>query len=209
MKKTRFDDYERVINFAVWSNYDVHVIFTDSIATSRKERYGTVGQGEDAGALHTSGVGGHSHLFFKIEHCPSGVIAHESWHAVYCLMTEWAGVKDLDNETVAYHLGYLVQKIVDFRDDLIDAGVGVWTKPNKSFGVKSSSRKKVNDGNKDSQGVVAGLQSVPTQRGGTGVEAGEAGTPYVSAQADGCGDGGLSRSASSRIRTRARWGTHE
>ena len=123
MKKTRFGDYERKVTFACWANYDVHVVFTESIPLSRKARYGTAGDSDGAGALHASAIGGRAHLFFKIGNCPTGVIAHESWHAICCLMTEWAGVKELDNEAVAYDLGYLVQKVADFRNDLIDSGV--------------------------------------------------------------------------------------
>ena len=41
-----------------------------------------------------------------------GSIAHESWHVVRRMM-EHAGV-ELDNEAVAYHLGFLVNKIFRF-----------------------------------------------------------------------------------------------
>jgi hypothetical protein len=39
-------------------------------------------------------------------------IAHESWHVVHQIMNH-VGV-ELDSETVAYHLGYLVGKIFEF-----------------------------------------------------------------------------------------------
>lgn len=48
-------------------------------------------------------------IFFRL-HPTFGTIAHESWHAIRRLM-EWAGIA-IDSETVAYHLGYLVDQIV-------------------------------------------------------------------------------------------------
>lgn len=51
-------------------------------------------------------------IFFRL-HPTFGTIAHESWHAIRRLM-EWAGIA-IDSETVAYHLGYLVDKIVAGR----------------------------------------------------------------------------------------------
>ena len=184
IKKTKLGDYERKVTFAVWCYYDVHVVFTDSIPLSRKARYGTAGLSDGAGALHTYAQGGHAHLFFKIGDCPTGVVAHECWHAIYALMNDWAGVKEMDNEAVAYHLGYLVQQVVNFRNDLIDAGVGVDMRPNANFGVKSRSRKKATNGNKNSQRELVDLHGVPTHSGGASTEAGEAGTPNIQTQAD-------------------------
>src|SRR5271157_3190142 len=122
-KRTKYGDYERRVFFPIFSDYELHVVFTQNIVESRKARYGCSGASGDAGAMHSMAAGGHAHLFFKIGNSPSGIIAHECWHAIYGLMKEWAGVDHFDNETIAYHLGYLVQKVNDFRNDLIDANL--------------------------------------------------------------------------------------
>src|ERR1039458_5704373 len=165
MKKTKFGDYERVVTFTVWSEYDVHIVFTEDIGRSRKARYGTYGLCDSAGALHVSAEHGHAHIFFKLSGAPTGIIAHECWHAIYHMMIEWAGVTELDNEAVAYHLGYLVQKVIDFREALIHSGVFApgWDdkqalRQSKVLGVKSSSRKQATHGNESSQRIVAGMQ---------------------------------------------------
>lgn len=182
MKICKDGDYERKVTFDAWNSYDVFIVFTESIAQSRTKRYGSAGGSDGAKALHVSAEGGRSHLFFKIGNAPSGVIAHECWHAIRRMMVEWAGVEDLDNETVAYHLGWLVGKVVDFRNDLIDAGVGMGSialKQSRVLGVKSSSRKQAVNENDRSGRVSAVI-------GGHAQE--ESGTPQASAQADGCGD---------------------
>jgi hypothetical protein len=128
MKKSKHGDYERVVTFPVWSNYKVHVIFTDNIAESRIARYGDSGLAEGANALHCCAKDGHSHLLFKLGDCTIGVVAHECWHAIRCMLVDWAGVEIMENELTAYHLGYLVDKVSEFRNDLIDVGIG---KPSK------------------------------------------------------------------------------
>lgn len=204
-KLTKHGDYERVVKFDAWAGYTVHVVFTNNIPLSRKARYGTIGLSEDAHALHSAAKGGHAHLFFKLGNSPTGVIAHECWHAIFYMMVDWAGVKDMDNETTAYHLGHLVQEVADFRNTLIadqaypEPGHLQMARALKSVGVKSSSRKQAVNGNQDTQGHVVRVQGVSAQRGGTSTTAGEAGTSCTSAQADGCGDAGYSGEATGRI----------
>ena len=63
----------------------------------------------DAMTLHNDGPV----IFVFLKSSASvGTIAHESWHAVRHMLGT-LGV-DLDSETVAYHLGYLVDKIFRF-----------------------------------------------------------------------------------------------
>lgn len=113
MKKTRHGDYEKTIRFPVFSNYQVKVVFTDDVAASKKARYGTDFDTSNASAVHchdeTQGV---SHIIFDINRACNGTMAHESWHAIYAMM-KWAGA-GLENEVVAYHLGYLTQRVNDF-----------------------------------------------------------------------------------------------
>lgn len=97
------------ITFAVFG-YEVRVILAHSIkATGRRLR-------EDlsnaAGAFITRDdeplVG-----WLVLEHNPDeGVIAHESAHAVRAMLT--ATGASLDDETFAYHLQYLVERIHRF-----------------------------------------------------------------------------------------------
>ena len=47
-----------------------------------------------------------------------GTIAHECWHAVRTMLLN--ADAELDNETVAYHLGHLVDKISDMLHKNID-----------------------------------------------------------------------------------------
>jgi len=127
MRQTCHGDYERRVRFSTISDYDVKIVFCLDLGEARKARYGTTGSSDNARGLHTKAVGGISHLFFKLGDCPTGVVAHECWHAIHA-MFEWAGVRDFENELVAYHLGYLVQKVADFRNALIDSGVKSSTK---------------------------------------------------------------------------------
>jgi hypothetical protein len=173
--KTKWGDYEQQIKFPVFADYTIHVIFTDSIARSRKGRYGTEGAAEGAAAMSSVAVGGHGHLFFKRENS-AGIIAHEAWHAIY-RMFEYLG-SELDNEMVAYHLTYLVDKILSFL-----AHIEFWES-------NQSSRKQATNERQNSQGVVAGVQDVSAHSRGATVAAGEAGSG-ASPQADGCGYIGL------------------
>jgi hypothetical protein len=132
MKKTLHNDYEKVIRFSVWSNYDVHIIFTDDIVKSRMGRYGTAGAAGSGqtGAMHSTTQDGHSHLFYKPT-ASAEIITHEAFHAIWC-MFNWAGVQDWDNETTAYHLGWLVGHITKFQSKVV----------NEVLGVKSSTKKR-------------------------------------------------------------------
>ena len=119
MKRTRHGDFEKVIRFPVWSNYDVHVIFTDDIIKSRMGRYGTAGAAGSGqtGAMHSSTGDGHSHLFYKPA-ASAEIITHEAFHAIW-QMFAWSGVDRWDNETTAYHLGHLVGKITTFQSKVL------------------------------------------------------------------------------------------
>lgn len=115
MKPTKYGDYEKVVVFHAWAGYQVHVVFSGDLARSRRGRYGSTGIAEEpkTAAFHTSTEDGHSHIFFKPD-ASAGVIAHESWHAIY-RMFDWAGVIRFDNEATAYHLGHLVGAVSDFQ----------------------------------------------------------------------------------------------
>jgi hypothetical protein len=44
----------------------------------------------------------------------AGTIAHEAWHSIHRMLVHLGA--GLDNETVAYHLGYLVDGITQFKN---------------------------------------------------------------------------------------------
>jgi hypothetical protein len=111
MKKNKYGDFRRTVVFPVFSRYGVHVVFTDDIARSKKHRYGNDRDCDNAEAMHIPNVGGTSYLLFKYDAGPR-IIAHECWHAVRGLLL-WVGA-ELDNEVVAYHLGYLVGEVHKF-----------------------------------------------------------------------------------------------
>jgi len=115
VKRTKHGDFEETVKFLCWSDFKIHIIFSNDLAKSRIARYDTAGVAADSSteALFTRGAGGYGHLFFKHDAC-ARVIAHECWHAIWWMMT-WAGVKDWDNETLAYHLGYLVGRASEFQ----------------------------------------------------------------------------------------------
>src|SRR5208337_1705817 len=115
VKRTKHGDFEETVKFLCWSDFKVHIIFSNDLAESRIARYDTAGVAADSSteALFTRGAGGYGHLFFKHDAC-ARVIAHECWHAIWWMMM-WAGVKDWDNETMAYHLGYLVGRASEFQ----------------------------------------------------------------------------------------------
>ena len=188
IRKTKWGDYEHIVKFPVLSNYFVHVIFTDHIGRSRKGRYGSEGAAEGAAALSSVAVNGHGHLFYNTEKLSEGIIAHEAWHAVF-RMFEWVGA-ELDNEMVAYHLSYLVDRIASFRSH-----IEFWESNPDNEGEATN-------GSENSCGFMARVQGLSTHGGRTSTEARETGAPYVSSQADGS-DGGYRSTPRSSVRTRA------
>lgn len=122
MKKTKHGDYEETVAIPTFM-YRVYVVFTNDLIKSANGRFGSTNLvlAAEARAFHC-GKDGHSYLFYKLgrrkdgtEEAAPGIIAHESYHAVHCMLTDWAGVKDLDEEVVAYHLTYLVDNIHDIK----------------------------------------------------------------------------------------------
>jgi hypothetical protein len=100
-----------LIEFPVFGDYIVHVEEgKDFVAMGQKykiEGIEDTDQTCDGLTVHKKGVG-FSFIFFKPNPC-FGNIAHEAYHAVRHML-RWSGC-DLDNETVAYHLGYVVNCI--------------------------------------------------------------------------------------------------
>lgn len=112
-KLTKFGDYAVWVRFPVTANYCVRIIVTDHIANSFEKR---LGEGKIDGS--TDGCCYHDHKgttwMFLSPKITAGTVAHESFHVMYELL-DYIGSK-LENEIVAYHLGYLVDQIENFRN---------------------------------------------------------------------------------------------
>lgn len=112
-KKTQYGDYATWVSFDVLANFQVRLIFTDDLMRSAQERIGSTPDGEaDAFCYHVKDAG-RSYIFLPLD-APESTVAHEAWHIVYRIMN-YIGVKDLDDEIVAYHLDHLIEQIYKFK----------------------------------------------------------------------------------------------
>ena len=131
LKKTKYGDYEYKVTFNVFGSV-VYIVFSENMVKSINGRYPQINTSEkDFGAMCCRRRGEpDQHIFFELGNCPVGTLAHECWHAVRYMLLDWSHC-ELDNETIAYHLGWLVDMTSRFRNALIDAGLGVKSKSKK------------------------------------------------------------------------------
>ena len=109
--KTKFT----TIEFPVFCHYAVHVEVTTDIIKSMEKYPATKSftkEPIDAEALSIHVLNEPVSFIFLSYNASVGVIAHESWHVVRKIM-QHTGIA-IDSETVAYHLGYLVDAIFQF-----------------------------------------------------------------------------------------------
>lgn len=103
-----------IIEFPVFSDYRVHVEVSSDIKKSMQKypeiKHIDMDDNTNAIAVHEDD-GNFSFIFFPYD-VSVGTIAHESWHVIRNMM-KFVGI-ELDSETVAYHLGYMVNHIVKF-----------------------------------------------------------------------------------------------
>jgi hypothetical protein len=103
------------VEFPVFSDIIVHVELTNDFDKTLS-KYPCIehmtGNNEDCEAMTVYGHSGCVIFMFLKPNVSVGTIAHESWHAIRA-MFESIGV-EIENETVAYHLGYLVNKVFRF-----------------------------------------------------------------------------------------------
>lgn len=103
------------IEFPVFSSYIVHVeIMSDLKKTLLKYPHTKNIPDEDSDNCDAMTVHDEGHLSFLFLKYNSsvGAVAHECWHVVRRMMTIM-GV-EIDSETTAYHLGYLVNQVFRF-----------------------------------------------------------------------------------------------
>lgn len=106
------------ISFPVFSDYIIKIIFTKDIPTSRDKRADILGALEKPMSKYVDGL--HSYndchpngIIFLSRKATQGTIAHECSHAIW-RMFNWVGAQ-IENETFAYHLGYLVDELNKFK----------------------------------------------------------------------------------------------
>lgn len=109
---------EKQILFPVWSNYEMVIVVTSESSLMPTVSYVSDRDFNREPDLSptcdacTIGRAGKSYLFFQ-ETATAGTIAHEAWHAVNHMLKGFAGA-ELEDELIAYHLGYLVDQITQF-----------------------------------------------------------------------------------------------
>ena len=103
----------KVITFPVLCDYIVHVeVTTDMKATFKKYKTPREDWKEeyDNGNAFTSRAKSNPVTFIFVRpNVSTGTIAHECWHAVVNIF-EYVGA-NIDNELMAYHLGYLTNEV--------------------------------------------------------------------------------------------------
>lgn len=103
------------VEFTVFSNFTMVVEWVDDIEAAIKQHPSIAYMADthsaaDAVALYDGDMT--CYIFYNPGVSP-GTIAHEAWHAIYSMFKR-VGVKITD-EVVAYHLGYLVDRIAGAR----------------------------------------------------------------------------------------------
>jgi hypothetical protein len=100
------------IEFPVLSKYTVMVNVSKDIKKSILEFPGSDGECKDGVEAMTFAQDEPLSIIFLTPSVSVGTIAHEAWHAVEAMM-KFTGA-EIESEMVAYHLGYLVDKIFKF-----------------------------------------------------------------------------------------------
>src|ERR1700687_3977653 len=111
-KITEFGDYATWVTFEVMASYQVRVIITKDLDKSAIGRLSHKPEVHGDGFVFNVTGEGRSYLFLA-HNAPEATVAHECWHIVHRIM-DWCGA-ELDNETVAYHLDHLVEKVYEFK----------------------------------------------------------------------------------------------
>jgi hypothetical protein len=112
VKKYKSIESFHKIDLSVWG-YSVFVVFAKDFSAAAKElglKHHTSDFIDTEGATFHTTEQCESFLFFTSKNrVKFSTIAHECWHAVRRLL-DYSGAS-LDNETVAYHLGFLVESV--------------------------------------------------------------------------------------------------
>lgn len=116
MEEELIEEYH-FIDFPVFG-YRHIIIYTNNITLSRKKINNKVGRpkhelGKNVDGLHSYHKADPDGFIFFTEESTIGTISHEIFHALW-QMFKYYGCK-LENETFAYHLGYMLDDILKFK----------------------------------------------------------------------------------------------
>jgi hypothetical protein len=117
-----------LIEFEIFSNYSIRVEFAKDLAVAArriKSLADIVGELDSTSAAVTFYDGAMMSYVFIKPGSMYGTVAHEALHAVNQMMTK-VGVKGAEDndENIAYHLGFVVNHIVEFRKKQIRGNRG-------------------------------------------------------------------------------------
>jgi hypothetical protein len=113
-KITEFGDYATWVTFEVMAGYRVRLILTGDMDKSARARLND-GPSENNGGGFVFNVKGVGRSYIFLRHDASEcTVAHECWHIVHRIMV-WCGA-ELDDETVAYHLDHMGEKVYEFKN---------------------------------------------------------------------------------------------
>lgn len=110
----KFKEYITKIHFPVWM-YDIHLIYTTDIGVSANKRFSLKPEhqpDEYTLGFYVSSKDGHNYVIFNTK-STEGQIAHEIHHALWDMFRRKGA--ELDDETFAYHLTYLLDKALEFK----------------------------------------------------------------------------------------------
>lgn len=103
--------HRHTLVFPVFAKYKVSVLFTRDIPKAAA-RLGVEASQADAAFTITETGTKRAHIVFPLKP-DADTVAHEAYHAI-CAMLAWAGATSPEEETVAYHIGYLVKHITEW-----------------------------------------------------------------------------------------------
>lgn len=98
------------LTFPVFAKYKVTVLFTRDIPKAAA-RLGVDASKADAAMTITETGTKRAYIVFPLKP-DADTVAHEAYHAISAMLA-WAGATP-EEETVAYHIGYLVKHITEW-----------------------------------------------------------------------------------------------
>jgi hypothetical protein len=91
--------------------YKVKIVVTENVSDFIEERFPSVADATGEGAAHIYEIGFESWIILP-EDASISTIVHECWHCVHRIMKKIGA--ELENEVVAYTLGWLTEVATDF-----------------------------------------------------------------------------------------------
>ena len=115
----KFKEHHYSVDFPVYK-YRMFFIYTNDLKRSREALSHKVGvykyDYETTGALHSSNDKVPDSFVIFTTDVTVGVIAHEVFHAIWQMFSYYD--IELDNENVAYHLNYILDLVIEFKNKI-------------------------------------------------------------------------------------------